>query len=47
MRNCASEVWSFNLAASDGDMHRVSIGIVGYVGHGFGLAFRSNIILIT
>src|SRR5665213_716786 len=36
-----------NLAAADGDIHRVGFGIVGYVSHGFRLAFRSNIALIT
>jgi hypothetical protein len=30
-------------ADPDGDIHRVRFGIVSYVGHGFGLALRSNI----
>jgi hypothetical protein len=34
-------------AAPDGDIHRVSFGIVSYVGHGFHLTLRSNITLIT
>jgi hypothetical protein len=36
-----------DLAAPDSDVHRVGFGIVSYVGHGFRLAFRSNIALIT
>jgi hypothetical protein len=35
-----------DLAAPDSDVHRVGFGIVSYVGHGFRLAFRSNIALI-
>lgn len=34
-------------AASDGDIHGVGFGIVSCVSHGFRLALRSNITLIT
>src|ERR1700730_16835810 len=36
-----------DFAAPDGDIHRVGFSVVGYVGHGFRLAFRSNIAPIT
>src|SRR5882757_9526371 len=37
---------SLDLAAPECDVHRVGLGIVCDVGHGFRLAFRSNVALI-